>query len=258
MFFHLAPERAVISDASSALIATYKAIKRDHVAIAKYLAPLRPSREQFDRIKRQSLRSKVGKAGQFIFLNKACWNGLYRVNSDGVFNVPYGQPRTDFILNNENFSRCAVQLRRRRISIKCQDFAKIESSVKSNDFVFFDPPYVTSHNMNGFVDWNERLFSWQDQIRLAALAKRLVDLGANVLVTNADHEDVQALYKDFSYSRIVRSTTLASNIEKRGNTSEAVFFGGPAYGTGQSTQTGSPNHDGECGVVRTLQNSPKP
>lgn len=229
LFFYLAPEKAVVSDCCPALIETYKAVKTNHRAIASFLRPLSPTRDEFDRMKKFSPRSSASKAGQFIFLNKSCWNGLYRVNSDGIFNVPYGMPRTDFLVDEANFGLCAKQLRRKRVSVKLQDFEKIEKDVAAGDFVFFDPPYVTSHNLNGFADWNERIFSWQDQIRLAALARRLVQKGANVLITNADHSDVKYLYADFGYSQIVRSTTLASDKSKRGQTSEAVFFGGPAY-----------------------------
>jgi DNA adenine methylase len=95
--------------------------------------------------------------------------------------------------------------------------------------VFLDPPYVTSHNMNGFVDWNECLFSWKDQVRLAAMAQRLVEKGANVLVTNAAHADLRTLYKGFGQAEFDRSSTLASDTSRRGRTSEAIFFAGPAY-----------------------------
>ena len=120
-------------------------------------------------------------------------------------------------------------LRRRSISIKRQDFEDISDRVQANDFVFLDPPYVTSHNLNGFVDWNEAIFSWEDQIRLAAMARKLVARGANVLVTNAAHEDVAELYAGFGYKAFSRSSTLAAEASRRVMTSEAIFFGGPAY-----------------------------
>lgn len=234
MFFYLGPKNAEISDASSPLIETYRAVRKHENKLLKILKPLKPSKKQFIEWRAYSPRSSVGHAAQFIFLNKACWNGLYRVNSSGAFNVPYGWPRTNFVINSENLERCAQQLRRKQISIKCQDFGAIEDRVRKGDFVFLDPPYVTSHNMNGFVDWNESLFSWQDQIRLSAMAKRLVRKGANVLITNADHKDVESLYEGFGRSRLKRSTTLASDTSRRGTTSEAIFFGGPAYGSGEA------------------------
>jgi DNA adenine methylase len=229
MFFFLGPKRAEISDASSPLIETYRAVQKNPGEILRFLRPLRPSKIRFQKLRKYSPRSDVGRAGQFIFLNKACWNGLYRVNSDGIFNVPYGWPKTNFIINEPNLLRCAKQLRRREISIKQQDFEEIEKRVTKGDFVFLDPPYVTSHNMNGFIDWNECLFSWADQARLASMAKRLVKKGANVLITNADHTDVHDLYADFGKVIFTRSSTLASDTSRRGTTSEAIFFAGPGY-----------------------------
>lgn len=229
MFFHLCPESATISDAGKALIGTYSAVRREPEKILALLRGLRPDRETFNRIKNYRPNNEANKAAQFIFLNKACWNGLYRVNADGIFNVPYGWPKTDFLIDEENFLRCARQLRRRSISIRCQDFQSISEGVEEGDFIFLDPPYVTSHNMNGFVDWNECLFSWKDQVRLAKMARALTMKKANVLVTNADHPDVAALYKDFGATRFERTSTLAGDSARRRTTSEAIFFRGPAY-----------------------------
>jgi DNA adenine methylase len=169
LFFSLAPGEAEISDSSPDLIRTYLSVRKYPEKILDFLRPLRPDRETFDRIKWKRCRSEVEAAGAFIFLNKACWNGLYRVNSDGIFNVPYGWPKTDFVVDEENFRLSSAQLRRRGVRIRQQDFEEIESRVGSGDFVFFDPPYVTTHNINGFADWNERLFSWSDQLRLVHL-----------------------------------------------------------------------------------------
>lgn len=229
LFFYLSPPRAEISDASLPLIATYRSVRNDPESILRNLRGLKPDRESFERIKKYSPRSNANKASQFVFLNKTCWNGLYRVNSNGIFNVPFGRPKTDFIIDEANFRRCSSQLRRREVSIRHQDFEAIEVRVERRDFVFLDPPYVTSHNVNGFIDWNEALFRWDDQVRLAAMARRLVDRGVNVLVTNAAHADVRELYHGFGYEEFVRYSTLASDVSRRLKTSEAIFFGGPAY-----------------------------
>jgi DNA adenine methylase len=229
LFFYLAPARAEISDASPELIRTYRAVRRYPDRILKFLRPLRPRRKTFERVKTRSARTSAEAAGSFIFLNKACWNGLYRVNSDGIFNVPFGWPRTDSIIDEENFRKASRQLRRREVRIRCQDFEEISDRVERGDFVFLDPPYVTLHNVNGFADWNESLFSWADQERLARMACRLVRRGANILITNANHPDVCALYRNFGYTTFNRSSTLAGDTTKRRSTSEAIFYAGPAY-----------------------------
>jgi DNA adenine methylase len=87
------------------------------------------------------------------------------------------------------------------------------------------------------VDWNEKLFGWEDQVRLALLAKKLSDIGANVLVTNADHADVRSLYVDFGYVQLSRFSSLAADSSKRKPTTEAAFFRGPFYSTG-AVETG--------------------
>ena len=229
MFFFLSPSSAEISDISAPLIEIYRSVRSDPEAVLNFLLPLRPTKIAFEEIKRLKPANDGEKAGSFIFLNRTCWNGLYRVNSEGTFNVPYGRPKTDFLIHEDNLRRCSRQLRRRSITIRCQDFEEIEARVQPHDFVFFDPPYVTAHNMNGFVDWNEKLFSWRDQTRLASLTRRLIEKGANVLVTNADHEDVRKLYEGLHYQQIVRISTLAADKTRRVRTSEAVFVGGPAY-----------------------------
>jgi len=229
LFFALAPKSAEISDASPSLIDTYKAVRDYPEEILTILRSLKPTKGNFDLMKRQERSTAVNNAARFIFLNKAGWNGLYRVNSQGVFNVPYGRPKSDFVVDEDNFLQCAKALGRRGVSVQHQDFEAVADRVIAGDFVFFDPPYVTTHNLNGFVDWNERLFSWRDQVRLAAMARALSERGANVLITNADHEDIRALYLDFGCTKFERSSTLAGNKDKRGKTSEAIFFNGPDF-----------------------------
>ena len=95
--------------------------------------------------------------------------------------------------------------------------------MRQNDFVFLDPPYVTKHNFNGFRDWNEQLFRWSDQERLARIAITLAEKGAHIVVSNADHPDVAALYEGFSIFNLERASTLASNAAKRGRVTEALF-----------------------------------
>lgn len=229
LFFALSPPRAEISDSCEALIETYKAVRRDPHGIFEFVSVLHPTRNNFERVKSTLFRGEISRAGAFIFLNKTCWNGLYRVNSSGKFNVPYGQPRSNYITDIVTLEDCSKALRRRGVAIRRQDFSSIEARAEEGDFVFFDPPYVTNHNKNGFVDWNEKLFSWEDQRRLAALARRLARKGVNVLVTNADHQSLHDLYNGFQSAQLSRHSTLASDFRKRRVTTERAFFAGPEY-----------------------------
>jgi DNA adenine methylase len=224
MFFHLAPTEAVLSDRSTELISTYEAVRDSTETIVKYLAPLKPNKTIYYRIRNNRSSGKVKRAAEFIYLNKSCWNGLYRVNSRGEFNVPYGDPKSDHIFNRNKLRACASLLSQKGVSLRSGDFEDTVSTCGAGDLVFFDPPYVLKHNNNGFRDWNEVLFSWQDQIRLAALAKKLADSGATVIVSNAYHEEIFKLYPKFEIKEVARKTTLASSSNFRGSTTEAIIY----------------------------------
>jgi len=224
LFFALKPTRATLADASKELIGTYQSVRDNVDQLIDYLTPMKPSKEIFYRIRSDRAEEYPERAGEFLYLNKTCWNGLYRVNAKGEFNVPYGSPQSDFIFDKENLIECSRILRSRGVSIRNTDFEIALRTVKSGDLVFLDPPYVTKHNYNGFRDWNERLFSWADQERLALVARRLADKGAHVIVSNADHADVVALYDGFKRSSLYRTSTLASNAAKRGRVTEALFY----------------------------------
>src|SRR5690606_7170492 len=124
LFFHLKPTKAVLSDASAELIAVWKEVKRDIDGIIEYLDPLKPDRDLFYKIRENRSANANIRAGEFLYLNKTCWNGLYRVNSKGKFNVPFGAPRTDFIFDKNNLKECSATLNHRGITLLCTDFTK--------------------------------------------------------------------------------------------------------------------------------------
>jgi len=209
LFFHLKPRRATLTDTSADLITTWVGL-RDHCdTIIDHLRPLKPSKELFYRIRENRSSAPEKNAAEFIYLNRTCWNGLYRVNSKGKFNVPYGAPKTDFIFDEENIRACSKLLSQKEVTIRRADFERAVNRAREGDLVFFDPPYVTKHNFNGFRDWNEKLFSWSDQERLAKVAKELVERGVKVIVSNAEHEDIMALYPGFVRTSLSRTSTLS-------------------------------------------------
>ncbi|WP_295707515.1 Dam family site-specific DNA-(adenine-N6)-methyltransferase [uncultured Brevundimonas sp.] len=223
LFFALQPERASLSDFSEEVVGVWKAVRDNVDYLSDYLRPLKPDKTIFYDIRGCRAPDYPKRAAEFLYLNKTCWNGLYRVNSRGEFNVPYGSPQSDFIFDEVNLKNCANILKRSSITLTRCDFAQTLRSPRSGDLVFLDPPYVTKHNLNGFRDYNERLFSWSDQERLAATARRLADRGVHVIVSNADHADIIALYDDFRLVQLERPSTLASNAAKRGRITEAMF-----------------------------------
>lgn len=223
LFLALQPQRASLSDFSEEVVGVWRTVRDNAEYLSEYLRPLKPDKTIFYNIRSRRTLEYPERAAEFLYLNKTCWNGLYRVNSRGEFNVPYGAPQSDFIFDEANLKLCADILKRPGITLTQCDFAQTLRSPRSGDLVFLDPPYVTKHNLNGFRDYNERLFSWADQERLAATARRLADRGVHVIVSNADHADVIALYDDFRLVQLERPSTLASNAAKRGRVTEAMF-----------------------------------
>jgi DNA adenine methylase len=225
LFFLLRPQRAVLSDTCSELIETYKAIRDNSGSVLCHLERLKPSPATFYAIRDSRASGRFRRAAEFIYLNKTCWNGLYRVNAAGKFNVPYGRPKSDRLIDEDNLRACGALLRKRGVSVLCEDFEVVASSAREGDLVFLDPPYVTGHRNNGFVDYNEVLFSWEDQARLAQFARWLRERGCFVLVTNADHEAIFDIYHDFKCTRFDRKSTIASSMPSRGRTTELIIVG---------------------------------
>jgi DNA adenine methylase len=224
LFFLLCPNRAVLSDKCGDLIDAYGALRDGAPTIIRYLKPLKPDRDLFYAIRNQSSRGRFKRVAEFLYLNKTCWNGLYRVNSKGRFNVPYGMPKTDFIADFENLSACSQALQEPNVKLRSCDFEGALEDVAAGDLVYLDPPYVNRHNNNGFIDYNESLFSWEDQKRLAGRARELADAGVHVIVTNADNADVLNLYRGFGNYSLTRSSTLASDAKCRVRVKEAILY----------------------------------
>lgn len=223
VFFHLQPESALLCDVNPELINLYKVVRDEPDRIQKALEfhHEKHSEEHYYRVRSQKCATSLERAARTLYLNRTCWNGLYRVNKMGDFNVPIGT-KTEVILRGERMQDYSKVLKNAQIEV--QDFENTIDLCEHGDFLFVDPPYTVKHNMNGFVKYNENIFSWNDQIRLSDALKRASTRGAHIVVTNADHESVLDLYKDgFDYRPVQRSSVLAASSTHRGITSEAIF-----------------------------------
>ena len=226
LFFLLRPTQAVLGDLCNPLVDTYFAVRDNPHAVLRYLRAYSVDKETYYRVRGNPSTGRFKKAAQFIYLNKTCWNGLYRVNSRGEFNVPYGRPRTSNIIDESNLLAAAEVLRGDGVSIATNDFETTVAGAGSGDLVFLDPPYVTGHENNGFVDYNEVLFSWFDQERLANAAREAVSRGARVLVTNAEHRSVRQLYRGFEAIPMEVHRTISGKMKTRRQITELVLVGG--------------------------------
>lgn len=224
LFYLLRPTNAVLSDACGPLMDTYRAVRQFAPHILEQLKGLAVDRQTYYRIRDRTKMTASEAAADFIYVNKTCWNGLFRVNSRGEFNVPFGLPKTSSVVDEVNLLECAKLLQQPGIEIRTADFEDVLDGVETGDLVFLDPPYVTSHNDNGFVDYNEVLFSWADQERLARVAQALRQRGVSVVVTNADHAELLALYRGFAIEKLHRNSTIAARSASRRPVTEALIY----------------------------------
>lgn len=225
MFFGLHPARALLSDCNVELIETYKAIADDWQAVHAHLRrhDRLHSKAHYYSVRDQRPRNAATRAARFIYLNRTCWNGLYRVNRQGVFNTPIGT-KTRAILATDDFEAVANLLR--RAHLVAGDFETQIDAANEGDLIFADPPYTVRHQYNGFVKYNEQLFSWADQERLCAALARAKDRGANVICTNADHWSIRELYeRDFKIFPLERYSSIAGAGGTRGRYAEVVIIG---------------------------------
>jgi DNA adenine methylase len=228
-FFALEPGRATLSDRNAELIRTYRALRDDTAGVVKLLCRYPFDSDFYYRMRNRTPVSRRAHAARFIYLNRTCWNGLYRTNSDGRFNTPIGRfvyPPT--VCDTPRLLLAAELLG--RPTLRAGDFQTVTVDARAGDFVYFDPPYITGHQNNGFLKYNAQLFSWADQQRLATHARRLATKGVHVLVSNADHDTVLALYHGFHFYRTLRRSLISGSSDSRGTVSEALLSSYPLLG----------------------------
>ncbi len=215
VFFHLAPAKAILADRNKELIETYQAIKDDWKSVKRELAKhhRNHSKRYYYAVRQSRPRCLHTKAAQFIYLNRTCWNGLYRVNLSGEFNVPIGT-KTAVVLDTDDFASVAALLK--NADLQASDFESVINLATTGDLLFIDPPYTVKHNLNGFIKYNETLFTWKDQIRLRDSVVAAQERGATVVLTNAYHKSVRQLYKGIgTHHRLDRHSVLAADPVKR-------------------------------------------
>jgi DNA adenine methylase len=224
IFFGLRPERALLSDINPALIELYEVMRDMPDALRKCMEAhhRQHNHDHYYEVRAQRPESRVDRAARTLYLNRTCWNGLYRVNRRGEFNVPIGT-KTAVVMPDDDFGAISTLLK--QVDIICCDFELTIDQTKAGDFLFVDPPYTVKHNMNGFVKYNECIFTWADQVRLRDAVSRAANRGAAVVVTNADHTSIIELYdKVAEYKSVPRSSVLAGPADRRGKTTEALFI----------------------------------
>lgn len=222
LYFALRPKSALLSDVNGDLINLYSCIRSQPKNLSRALSrhQLRHSEEHYYATRAANPKGELQRAARLLYLNRTCWNGLYRVNKQGQFNVPIGT-KSAVVLESDDFVSLSTVLE--GAELQCRDFEASIDAAEFGDFVFVDPPYTVAHNNNGFVKYNETLFSWEDQLRLRAAVDRAVDRGAKVLVTNAAHASIYELYSGYEQLPVTRSGVIAGKSAARGSFAEVVI-----------------------------------
>lgn len=224
VFLKLAPKKALLADLNSDLITTYKGIRDNWSAIEKGLKrhQLLHSKDHYYEVRGQAPTNPIEIAIRFLYLNRTCWNGLYRVNKKGIFNVPIGT-KTNVLLPSDDFASFSVRLKK-GVRLISQSYKQTLQMVKKTDFVYIDPPYTVNHNQNGFLKYNESIFSWEDQLKLREAVENVALLGAKIIISQANHPSIEELYQDIGSSRVVtRHSVIGPRKEHRKNIEELLL-----------------------------------
>ncbi len=219
VFFDIQPQRALLSDLNPYLINAYEAVRDNPIYVYQQLTKLfsQHSKDLYYEVRSEPMEISRDGAVRFIYLNRCCFNGLFRVSLSGKFNVPIGTKAFE-LKSEEEFVQWSEALHKARI--EQGDFERIIDACGAGDFLFLDPPYTVNHNSNGFIEYNEKIFSWDDQVRLVRALERSCMRGVKFVLTNADHEAVRDLYSQFDSEPIERGSEMSGKKDYRRQTTE--------------------------------------
>ena len=229
--FRVAPPRAVLADSNADLIGLYSMIAGDVGAVIRRLEYHRDHHDEahyYDVRARWNDRevawNTADRAATFIYLNKTCFNGLWRVNRAGAFNVPIGRYTDPPICVPDALRAAHVLLA--RATLRCCDYRAAVADAVRGDFIYFDPPYDPVTTTANFTSYTANAFGPEHQRELADTARTLVARGCRVMLSNSDTPFVRALYKGFAIDRVKCSRAINSNASRRGDVDEVIVVGG--------------------------------
>ena len=233
MLIQLAPIHATLNDVNKDLICVYKCL-RDKRLFKKFYDACKKHEQNhsefyyyeirnLDRNKKSFARLPLYlKAARFLYLNKSCFNGLYRLNSKGEFNVPFNGKEKINCFDEENIQALHKYFNKRKPVILCKDFAESLRTARAGDFVYCDPPYDTLKD-DSFVSYSADGFGKKEQVRLRDVVKELTDKGVMVMVSNANTPFIRELYKDFNIHVIQARRNINSKGDGRGKVEEVII-----------------------------------
>nr|WP_255471429.1 MULTISPECIES: Dam family site-specific DNA-(adenine-N6)-methyltransferase [unclassified Salinibacterium] len=223
VFFALAPKgTAYLSDLNGDLIEVYQQVRDSPEEVASAIAQYQNTAESYYSARAQVPIEPSARAARFIFLNHTSYNGIYRVNLRGEYNVPFGarpSPKIPGLPALQTASRVLAGA-----VLRSKDFGDALDDVDAGDLVFLDPPYTVAHNNNGFIKYNQHLFSFEDQERLAGRIAEISKRGAYFALTNAAHSSIDTLFSSLGRKIVVtRRNSVGGKSASRGRTEEFLF-----------------------------------
>ncbi len=223
IFFHLHPQFARLTDINAELITTYRCVRDDVEELIGLLQvhQKRHNKEYYYDVRAYPEGSALEKAARFIYLNKTCFNGLYRVNSQGKFNVPLGRYKNPNICPEDILRVASAGLVKSQI--EQADFTDVlNHATSSDDFVYFDPPYYPLSETSYFTAYSRYCFAENQQIELRDIFAKLAQRGVKVMLSNSDCTFIRELYSKFPIHTISAARSINSNAKKRGKITEVL------------------------------------
>lgn len=233
LLFALCPHQAYISDLNEELLSVYKCLNDIDLFLSLKNTlvefQMKHNEEFYYKVRAMDRNENFNnlpiylKAARMIYLNKAGYNGLYRVNKNGYFNVPFNKKNKVNLFDEENINLLHQYFINNDIEFVKKDFAHVLNLAKKGDFVYFDPPYDDMDNKKSFTSYTKDSFGKNDQIRLFEVVKELTERGVFVMVSNHNTSFIQELYKDFKIDVIKAKRMINSDSTKRGNIEEVII-----------------------------------
>ncbi|WP_159583556.1 DNA adenine methylase [Streptococcus halichoeri] len=235
ILFHLQPKKAIINDFNDELMNVYQVIKEDPNGLIKILEKHKEANSEehyyetraLDRTSDYENLSKEEKAGRILYLNKTCYNGLFRVNSSGQFNAPYGKYKNPAIVNDVTIKAVSNYFNSANIKFLNGDYKEALKGLRKGTFVYFDPPYMPVSSSSNFTGYTENGFGYEKQVELRDECLKLNKRGIKFLQSNSYTPEILELYSDssvFTIKVVQAKRSINSKSDKRGEISEVLIY----------------------------------
>ena len=213
----------MLADSNAELICCYEVVRDDPETLLDELHKLKVAESEYYRLRalRPEQLEKVQRAARFIYLNKTCFNGLYRVNKRGEFNTPFGKYANVTLADGRNIA--AVSRLLKRVRLLNDDYTNVVASAEAGDFIYFDPPFLPVSKFSDFKRYTKKFFYTEDHEKLASLFADLAKRGCYVLLSNSCHEHIVRLYSGFRQEKVKVPRFVNCKGEGRGSVNELLI-----------------------------------